>query len=213
MIKVAPSILAADPLQMGPETERMVRAGCDWLHVDIMDGHFVPNLSFGPSLVSALRKQFGIPLDVHLMIDDPLHYAERFCAAGADWLTVHAEVPGGAEEPLRAIRALGKKAGLSIKPGTQVNEIAHLLPLCDLVLVMTVEPGFGGQKFQPEMIGKLQELRDLGYSGLLEADGGINLQNISLLGSAGLDVAVMGTALFRSGNPQADIQSIHSLKF
>ena len=211
MIKVAPSILAADPLRMGEEVRRMMDAGCDWLHVDIMDGHFVPNLSFSPALVNALKPVSTVPLDVHLMMDEPGKYAEAFIKSGADILTVHAEIAEDLPSLLKHIRALGAKASLALKPATTVASIRNLLPLCDMVLVMTVEPGFGGQSFREECTDKIAELRQLGYTGLIEADGGVSLNNLPLLKSKGLDVAVMGTALYRSASPKEDIAQIHSL--
>ena len=211
MIKVAPSILAADPLRMGEEVRRMMDAGCDWLHVDIMDGHFVPNLSFSPALVKALKPVATVPLDVHLMMDEPSKYAEAFIKSGADILTVHAEIAEDLPSLLKHIRALGAKASLALKPATTVASIRDLLPLCDMVLVMTVEPGFGGQSFREECTDKIAELRQLGYTGLIEADGGVSLNNLPLLKSKGLDVAVMGTALYRSASPKEDITQIHNL--
>lgn len=165
MIKVSPSILAADPLRLGEEAQRMVDAGCDWLHVDIMDGCFVPNLSYGPSLVKALRGRFSIPLDVHLMIAHPERYVETFIAAGADWLTIHAEAAEDLPALLREIRRLGAHPSVSLKPATPAETIAEALPLCDMVLVMTVEPGFGGQRFMAEQIQKIRRLREMGYTG------------------------------------------------
>ena len=211
MIKVSPSILAADPLRMGEEVQRMVDAGCDWLHVDIMDGAFVPNLSYGPGLVKALRGRFSIPLDVHLMIAHPERYVETFIAAGADWLTVHAEAAQDLPALLKEIRRLGARPSVSLKPATPAERIAEALPLCDMVLVMTVEPGFGGQRFMTEQIDKVRRLREMGYTGHIQADGGVNLDNLPLLRQAGLDVAVLGTALYRSDNPQADIARIHAI--
>lgn len=211
MIKVAPSILAADPLSMGQDVQRMLDAGCDLLHVDIMDAHFVPNLSYSPALVQALHNRFDIPLDVHLMMDNPGAYIEAFAKAGAWGITIHAEIPGNVQGLLRKIRSLGVRSGLSIKPGTPVESIRPLLDDADMVLVMTVEPGFGGQKFQPAMLEKLRALRAMGYAGLLEADGGVSLGNLPDLKAAGLDVAVMGTAMFRSAGPAADMKTIHSL--
>lgn len=211
MIKVAPSILAADPLCMGQDVQRMLDAGCDLLHVDIMDAHFVPNLSYSPALVQALHSRFDIPLDVHLMMDNPGAYIEAFAKAGAWGITIHAEIAEDVQELLRRIRSLGVHPGLSIKPGTPVESIRPLLNDAAMVLVMTVEPGFGGQKFQPTMLEKLRTLRAMGYTGLLEADGGVSLGNLPDLKAAGLDVAVMGTAMFRSADPAADMKTIHSL--
>ena len=180
MIKIAPSILAADPLNMERDVRRMSEAGCDMIHVDIMDAHFVPNLSYGPALVEALHGRFDLPLDVHLMMDNPEQYIDVFAGAGAWGITIHAEIPGDVAGMLRHIRALGLSAGLSVKPGTPAEAIRALLPEADMVLVMTVEPGFGGQKFQPAMLDKLRELRRMGYTGLLEADGGVSL-SLSLI--------------------------------
>ena len=211
-MKVAPSILAADMLNMERDVQRMIDAGTDWLHVDIMDAHFVPNLSYSPALVEALHRRFpALPLDVHLMMDNPEKYIGVFCDAGASVLTIHAEISGDVAAMLREIRARGVLAGLSVKPGTPAEAIAHLLPLADMVLVMTVEPGFGGQKFNQDMLGKLDDLRRMGYTGLLEADGGVSMGNAAILRAHGLDVAVMGTAMFRSADPAADMAAIHAL--
>lgn len=209
---VAPSILAADMLNMERDVQRMIDAGTDWLHVDIMDAHFVPNLSYSPALVAALHKRFpALPLDVHLMMDNPEKYIGVFCDAGASVLTIHAEIAGDVAAMLDAIRSRGVKAGLSVKPGTPAESIRHLLPHADMVLVMTVEPGFGGQKFNADMLGKMDELRQMGYTGLLEADGGVSMANAATLRAHGLDVAVMGTAMFASADPAADMAAIHAL--
>ncbi len=196
---------------MERDVRRMVDAGCDMIHVDVMDAHFVPNLSYGPALVKALRSRFDTPLDVHLMMDNPEKYLDVFIDGGAANVTIHAEIPGDVAGMLRHIRARGASAGLSVKPGTAAEAIRPLLPLADMVLVMTVEPGFGGQKFQPAMLDKLSALRAIGYAGLLQADGGISLANLPALKAHGLDVAVMGTAMYRSVDPAADVRRIHAL--
>ena len=211
MIKIAPSILAADMLNMQRDVTRMVEAGCDMIHVDIMDAHFVPNLSYGPDMVRALKRVFETPLDVHLMMDNPEKYLDTFIDAGADILTIHAEIPGDVHAALEHIRARGVKTGLSVKPGTDAEAIRDLLPLCDMVLVMTVEPGFGGQAFRPEMVGKISTLRAMGYEGLIEADGGISREKLPMLHEAGLSVAVLGTGLYRSEDPAGDIAFAHAL--
>ena len=211
MIKVAPSILAADPLNMGQDVQRVIDAGCDMLHVDIMDAHFVPNLSYSPALVEALHKRFDIPLDVHLMMDNPEKYIDTFAKAGAWGITIHAEIPGDVPALLQKIRGLGLNVGLSVKPGTPAEAIADLLPMVDMVLVMTVEPGFGGQKFQSAMLEKIRRLREMGYTGLIQADGGVSLGNLPDLKAAGLDVAVMGTAMYTSADLAKDMQMIHAM--
>ncbi len=211
-MKVAPSILAADPLNIERDVQRMVDAGTDWLHVDVMDAHFVPNLSFSPALTAALHKRFpDLPLDVHLMMDNPEEYIGVFCDAGASVLTIHAEIDADVAALLDDIRARGVLAGLSVKPGTPADSIRHLLPHADMVLVMTVEPGFGGQKFNADMLSKMDDLRNMGYAGLLEADGGVSMKNVALLRQHGLDVAVMGTAMFASDDPKRDMDAIHAL--
>jgi len=210
MIDILPSILASDLLNMEQDVRRMLDAGADALHVDIMDAHFVPNLSFGPAMCKALRRAFPYTYqDVHLMMDNPEKYLDTFASAGANAITVHAEAAGDIAGMLLHIRDLGLKAGVSLKPGTSVEAIADKLFMCDLVLVMTVEPGFGGQSFMADMIPKIRTLRDLGFQGQVMVDGGINAETGRLCIEAGADALVMGTALFKSPDPAALITACH----
>jgi len=199
---IAPSILSADFSRLGEHVAEAERAGADWLHVDVMDGHFVPNITIGPLVVQALKPVTKLPLDVHLMIETPDRYLADFAKAGADWLTVHAEASVHLHRSLQAIRALGVKAGAVLNPATPVSALEHVLEECDLVLLMSVNPGFGGQKFIPQVLGKIEALRRMidgrGLSGktLIEIDGGIDAKNIRRVADAGADVFVAGSAVF-----------------
>ena len=209
MIKIAPSILAADPVNLERDVRRAVQAGCDWIHVDIMDGHFVPNLAYSPDVVRRLKDFAGVPLDVHLMMDHPETLLDEFLEAGADVLTVHAET-GDLSGLLEKIHDAGAKAGVAIKPGTSAEAVMPYLHKADLILAMTVEPGFGGQKLDETVVGKISALRDAGYQGEIEADGGIREDNLQWLMDHGLSVAVMGTALFRNEDMRAAIERMHA---
>ncbi|MBQ1755387.1 MAG: ribulose-phosphate 3-epimerase [Oscillospiraceae bacterium] len=209
MIKVAPSILSADFVNLERDIRALGPAGADYVHVDVMDGLFVPNLTIGLPVVKAISRISPLPLDVHLMIDRPLRYAERFCEAGADVLTLHveADTPEHTREALETIRACGKKAGLSLKPGTPAEAALPYLELCDLILVMTVEPGFGGQKFMADMMPKLKTLRrwlDGKNPGCeLEVDGGVNAETARICRENGANVLVAGSAWFKAPDPAA----------
>ena len=211
-ISIAPSILSADLSQLGREVSRVAKAGADWLHVDIMDGHFVPNLSFGPAVVRSLKGCSDLALDVHLMVTNPLRFIEPFAKAGADLLTVHVESQDDTVEALKAIQSLGVKTGVSIKPDTDPNVLKDLTQYIDLVLVMSVYPGFGGQTFlesSPAQIRAVRQIIDTsGKSIWLEVDGGINAQTAPVAIAAGADALVAGHAIFSSADPGLALKQI-----
>lgn len=213
-ILVAPSILAADFSRLGEETQRVEAAGADWIHLDIMDGHFVDNISFGPAVVATVRKLTKLPLDVHLMIEHPDHYAPRFAEAGANSITVHVEPEAKHDvaKTLRAIRDAGCRAGLSLNPATPFAAIEDYLTSIDLLLVMTVHPGFGGQAFRPEMMDKVKRARNwqrIQNAALdIEVDGGINAETARLSIANGANVLVAGTSIFRAPDYRAAIASL-----
>ncbi len=211
MIKLSPSILAADPLRLGQAARMAQDAGCDELHFDVMDGHFVPNLTFGPHILKAMKQEFPqIVYDVHLMLDNPAEFVDPFIDAGADILTVHAEADGFVRA-LDRIRERGVQAGASVRPATPVECLRDALSRLDRVLLMTVEPGFGGQKLIPEVLDKAAQLRALGFAGEIEADGGITESNAALLKEAGIGVLVMGTGFFRAKDPAEVVRRVHAL--
>ena len=204
MVLVAPSILSADFSKLGKEIKAVEMAGADWIHIDVMDGHFVPNLTIGPVVVKSIRKTTDLPFDVHLMISNPEKYIERFVDAGADILTVHIETVKDPLESIKKIRDLGCKAGLTLNPDTPFKKISEFVPEVDLVLIMTVYPGFSGQKFKEEVIPKISEARkkidSIGKDIYLEVDGGINDKTSILAKNAGADVLVAGNHVFKSKN-------------
>lgn len=201
--KLAPSILAADFARLGEEVRAMTEAGADYIHVDVMDGHFVPNISIGPQMVKALRPHTKLPLDVHLMISPVDPFIKEFADAGADIITVHPEAGPHIHRTIQLIKSMGKKAGVSLNPGSPISAIEHILGDIDLILVMTVNPGFGGQSFIDSQRAKMRDLRAMidrsGRAIELEVDGGINGQTAALAVEAGADVLVAGTAAFVGG--------------
>lgn len=211
MIKIAPSILAADPLNLERDVRRAVESGCDWIHVDVMDAHFVPNLAYSPDTVRRLKEICPVPIDVHLMMDTPRNLLDAFLEAGASNVTVHAET-GNVSSLLQRIHQAGATAGVALRPGTPADAVRPYLEDAELILAMTVEPGFGGQKLDESVIRKIRELRETGYRGEIEADGGIREDNLQRLKDNGLTVAVMGTALFRSDDMKAAISRMHGMK-
>ncbi len=212
MIKIAPSILSADFLKLGEEIKAAEEAGADMLHIDIMDGHFVPNMTIGPFIVESIRKITSLPLDVHLMIEEPDAYIKDFIKAGVDYLTVHIEASVHLHRTVQEIKEGGVKAGVSLNPATSLWGLEHILPDIQLVLLMSVNPGFGGQKFIPQMIDKIRTLKkfigEKNLATLIEVDGGINIDNAKDVASAGADILVMGSAFFHSGNYKAIIKRV-----
>ena len=213
-ILISPSLLACDFGRLAEEVQQVQEAGADWLHVDVMDGHFVPNVPIGPVVVEAIRRASRIPLDVHLMMDHPEQYLKPFIDAGAEYLTVHVEAPGLKGEAMRTtldtIKQLGARPGVSVRPRTSVDTLAPFKDLLELVLVMSVEPGFGGQAFMPEAIPKVRQLRAW-YTGHLAVDGGINADTGRQMREAGADVLVAGTYVFRSTSYEQSIQSLRGV--
>ncbi len=207
MIKIAPSLLSADFARLYDEVKAAEYAGVDMLHIDVMDGHFVPNITIGPLVVEAIRKITTLPLDVHLMIDDPDRFINDFVRAGADFLTVHVEASAHLHRTVHAIKESGIRVGVSLNPATPLCSLDNIMADIDMVLIMSVNPGFGGQSFIPKMKDKIKTLRRIiresGYGALLEVDGGIKLDNARDIANAGADILVLGSAFFSSGDYKA----------
>ena len=216
MAKIAPSILSADFVNLERDIRDIRSNGGDWVHVDVMDGLFVPNISIGIPVVQAIRPVTDLPLDVHLMIDRPIRYVEQFVKAGADWLTIHVEAdqPANTLACLDKIRQLGCKAAISLKPGTPAEAARVFLPKCDMVLVMTVEPGFGGQKFMADMMPKLRTLRqmldEVNPACILEVDGGVDANTCALCKENGAEVLVAGSAYFKAADRKDFVRTIQA---
>ena len=216
MAIIAPSILSADFANLARDIRDMEKNGADWVHVDVMDGNFVPNISIGIPVVKALRPVTGLPLDVHLMIDRPVRYVEEFVKAGADWLTVHLEAdqPQNILACLEKIRSLGCKAALSLKPQTPAEAAIPYLTKCDMILVMTVEPGFGGQKFMADMMPKVRALRQMldecNPACLIEVDGGVDGETCRVCKESGAQVLVAGSAYFRAADRAAFVKTVQA---
>jgi len=212
MLKIAPSILSADFAKLGEEILAVERAGADYIHVDVMDGHFVPNITIGPLIVEAIRPVTKLPLDVHLMIDNPDQYIEAFAKAGADYITVHVEACRHLHRTIHHIKSFGIKAGVVLNPATPVNTIQHILNDIDMVLLMSVNPGFGGQKFIPEVLPKIRKVKEMadsiGKEIEIEIDGGVNSETAKLCVEAGANVLVAGSAIYDQEDYAAAISLI-----
>jgi len=216
MIKIAPSILSADFSRLGEEVRKVEGAGADWIHIDVMDGNFVPNITIGPAVVRAIRKHCSIPFDVHLMILRPERYLDRFSEAGADYITLHVEATERPADVIREIHRLGKKAGISLNPGTPFSEVRPYMDKIDLLLIMTVNPGFGGQSFMYDVVPKIREASEYkertGLEVEIAVDGGINAETARVAISAGATVLVAGSSLFSADSMADEIKRWRQIK-
>jgi len=212
MKKIAPSILSADFSRLGEEVRAVEKAGADLIHVDVMDGHFVPNITIGPLVVTGLRKLTSLPLDVHLMIEEPGRYIEAFAQVGSTWITIHAEVCRNLRQMVRKIRKLNVRPGVVLNPATPLKKLSPVLDEIDLVLLMSVNPGFGGQAFIPTVLKKIEQLRNIidrnRYPAEIEVDGGIKLENIGEVSRAGGDIFVLGTGIFKTASYRETIRKL-----
>lgn len=215
MVKIAPSILSANFSKLGEEISDVERGGADFIHVDVMDGHFVPNITIGPLIVEAIRPETKLPLDVHLMIENPDQYVEAFAKAGADYITVHVEACKHLHRTIQNIKSLGVKAGVVLNPATPVESIQHIIDEIDMVLIMSVNPGFGGQKFIPSVLPKIKRVKEMAESrGVkieIEIDGGVNEETAKLCIDAGATVLVAGSAIYNQSDRKKAIQAIRGL--
>ena len=216
-IQISPSILSADFSQLGHEIKKLEEGGADLIHGDVMDGHFVPNLTIGPPVIKNLRKYTNLPFDVHLMISPVHQYIEKYAEAGADIITIHPEATENLKDSINLIKKLGKKVGVSLNPKTEIKTLIDEIENIDLVLVMSVNPGFGGQKFMPEVLNKIKELKNIReknqYHFIIEVDGGINFSNSKIVLEAGADILVSGTTVFKenNGDIKTNIEKLKSM--
>jgi ribulose-phosphate 3-epimerase len=215
MVLIAPSILSADFSKLGEAVQLAERAGADVVHVDIMDGHFVPNLTLGPQLVGAIRRETGLPIDVHLMVENPRAFVPLFHEAGADWISIHVEATAHLHKDLTLIRSFGRKAGAALNPATPIGALEEVLDELDYILIMSVDPGWGGQSFIPSSLEKIRKLkawlRERKLDVAVEVDGGIKLDNLEEILRAGMEVVVAGSAIFEAPDPAAVIREMKKI--